>query len=360
MNVAKHSIVTAFAASAALFATVPAPVAADMTNSTPKAQDMTNGADNFYKSDSVTVQKVTFRNKLSMNVVGNLFVPKNLDTNAKSAAIIVGHPMGATKEQSSNLYAQKLAERGFVTLSFDLSFWGESDGQPRHTVAPDIYVEDFSAALDFLGKQPVVSRDRIGVLGICGSGSFSVAAAQIDPRMRAIATVSMYDMGAANRNGLKKSGTAEQRKKTLEEAAAQRWVESDGGAAKYTSGTVHEINEKSHPIEREFFDFYRTPRGEFTPASTTPLLTTHPTLSSNVAFMNFYPFERIAEVSPRPMLFITGDQAHSREFSEDAYQRAAQPKELLIVPNAGHVDLYDRVNLIPFDKLAAFFTQSLK
>ena len=344
-----------------LFTPVPASVGGAPTNSSPThAPDTSNGADNFYESDKVTVEKVTFKNKLNMTVVGNLFVPKNLDRSAKSAAVIVGHPMGAVKEQSANLYATKLAERGFVTLSFDLSFWGESDGQPRNTVAPDIYVEDFSAAVDFLGTRPFVNRDRIGVLGICASGGFVVAAAQIDPRMKAIATVSMYDMGAANRNGLKRSVTAERRKTSLEEAAAQRWVEAEGGQPKYTSGTVHELTEKSNPIEREFYDFYRTPRGEFTPKGSSPKLTTHPTLASNAAFLNFYPFERIAEVSPRPMLFVAGDNAHSKEFSEDAYKRAAEPKELLIVAGAGHVDLYDRVGLIPFDKLATFFTEKLK
>src|SRR4051794_2379214 len=215
-----------------------------------KAQDMSNGADNFYTSDRVTVQKVTFKNKLNMNVVGNLFVPKNLEPNVKAAAIVVGHPMGAVKEQSANLYATKLAERGFVTLSFDLSFWGESDGQPRNTVAPDVDVEDFSAAVDFLGTRPFVDREHIGVLGICGSGGFVVAAAQIDPRMKAIATVSMYDMGAANRNGLKHAVTAEQRKQILQAAAEQRYVEFQGGERKYTSGTVHGLNENSTPIER--------------------------------------------------------------------------------------------------------------
>ena len=361
MTTTQRTLLTALATAATLFAPVPASHADIPTHSsTAKVPDMSNGADNFYKSDKVTVEKVTFKNKLDMKIVGNLFVPKNLDRNVKSAAIIVGHPMGATKEQSSNLYATKLAERGFVTLSLDLSFWGESDGQPRHTVAPDVYVEDFSAAVDFLGTRPFVNRDRIGVLGICGSGSFVVAAAQIDPRMKAVATVSMYDMGAANRNGLKKSVTAEQRKKMLEEAAAQRWVEAEGGQAKYTSGTVHELTASSNPIEREFYEFYRTPRGEFTPKGQSSLLTTHPTLSSNAAFMNFYPFERIAEVSPRPMLFITGDNAHSKEFSEDAYRRAAEPKELIVVPGAGHVDLYDRVKLIPFDKLSTFFTEKLK
>ena len=145
----------------------------------------------------------------------------------------------------------------------------------------------------------------------------------------------------------------------LAEASEQRYVEFAGGATKYTGGTVHELNENSNAIEREFYDFYRTPRGEFTPESSSPRLTTHPTLTSNVKFLNFYPFNDIETISPRPMLFITGDKAHSKEFSEDAYKRAAEPKELYIVPNAGHVDLYDRTNLIPFDKLAAFFTRHL-
>ena len=322
--------------------------------------DMSNGADNFYKSSKVTTQKVTFKNQYNMDVVGNLFIPKDLNQNTKNPAIIVGHPMGAVKEQSANLYAQKLADQGFVTLSLDLSFWGESEGQPRNAVSPDIYAEDFNAAVDFLGTRPFVDRDRIGVLGICGSGSFVISAAKIDPRMKAIATVSMYDMGAANRNALKHSLTLEQRKKIIEEAAEQRYLEFTGGETKYTSGTVHELNENSSPIEREFYDFYRTPRGEFTSQGQSPKLTTHPTCSSNVKFMNFYPFADIETISPRPMLFITGDTAHSREFSEDAYRLAGEPKELLIVPNAGHVDLYDRVQLIPFDKLTSFFTEHLK
>ena len=320
---------------------------------------MSNGADNFYKSDKVTVQKVTFKNQYQMNVTGNLFVPKNLDRNAKHSAIVVGHPMGAVKEQSANLYATKMAEQGFVTLALDLSFWGESDGQPRQLVSPDIYTEDFSAAVDFLGTQSFVDRERIGALGICGSGSFVISAAKIDPRMKAIATVSMYDMGAANRNGLRHSQTLEQRKAIIAQAALQRYVEFTGGETKYTSGTVHQLDEKTHPIQREFYDFYRTQRGQYTPASSSKELTTHPTLTSNVKFMNFYPLNDIEMISPRPMLFITGENAHSREFSEKAYQLAVQPKELVIIPGAGHVDLYDRVNLIPFAKLTAFFQSSL-
>src|SRR5437764_12816637 len=156
--------------------------------------DMSNGADNFYKSDKVTAQNITFKNQYKMTVAGNLFIPKNLDQSTKHPAIVVGHPMGAVKEHSANLYAQKLAEQGFVTLSLDLSFWGQSEGQPRNAVLPDVYAEDFSAAVDFLGTRPFVDRNRIGVLGISGSGSFVLSAAKLDPRMKAIATVSMYDM----------------------------------------------------------------------------------------------------------------------------------------------------------------------
>ncbi|WP_285435691.1 alpha/beta hydrolase [Pseudomonas sp. fls2-241-R2A-110] len=322
--------------------------------------DMSNGADNFYKSEKVTMQKVTFKNQYRMSTVGNLFVPKDLKPGSKSAAIIVGHPMGAVKEQSSNLYAQKLAEQGFVTLAIDLSFWGESEGQPRNAVSPEIYAEDFSAAVDYLGTQAFVDRNRIGVLGICGSGSFVISAAKIDPRMKAVATVSMYDMGAANRNGLKHSVTVEQRKQAIAAAAEQRYVEFTGGETQYTSGSVHELTDTSNPIEREFYDFYRTPRGEFTPKGQSPLLTTHPTLTSNAKFMNFYPFNDIETISPRPMLFIAGENAHSREFSEEAYRLAGQPKELVIIPGAGHVDLYDRVDLIPFAKLTSFFQTHLK
>nr|WP_216622654.1 alpha/beta hydrolase [Corallococcus exercitus] len=316
--------------------------------------DTSHGADNFYTSDKVTVQKVVFKNQYKMEVTGNLFVPKGLERGARNPAIVVGHPMGAVKEQSANLYATKMAEQGFVTLSLDLSFWGGSEGQPRNAVAPDLYSEDFSAAVDFLRTQPVVDRERIGVIGICGSGSFVISVAKIDPRIKAVATVSMYDMGAANRNGLRHSVTLEQRKKFIEEAALQRDVEFAGGETQYTSGTPEALDDKSTAIDREFYDFYRTSRGH------SPDTTTHPTLSSNTKFMNFYPFTDIETISPRPMLFIAGENAHSREFSDEAYRLAGEPKELVIVPGAGHVDLYDRVGLIPFDKLTTFFRTNLK
>lgn len=325
-----------------------------------QAQTMPQDANNFYTSDEVTLQKVTFKNQYQMSIAGNLFVSKALDRNAGSPAIVVGHPMGAVKEQSANLYATKMAEQGFVTLAIDLPFWGESEGRPRNAVSPDIYAEAFSAAVDFLGTRDFVDRNRIGAIGICGSGSFVISAAKIDPRIKAIATVSMYDMGAANRHGLGNSLTLEQRREIIAAAAEQRYIEFTGGDAQYTSGSVHELHEDSHPIEREFYEFYRTPRGEFTPPGSSPELTTHPTLTSNVKFMNFYPFNDIETISPRPLLLVAGENAHSIEFSEVAYQLAAEPKQLLIVPDAGHVDLYDRVDLIPFDRLTAFFREHLK
>lgn len=319
-----------------------------------------NDADNFYRSDRVNKERVSFTNQYKMRVGGNLFLPADMKAGEKRAAIIVGHPMGAVKEQSADLYATKMAERGFVTLSIDLSFWGDSEGEPRNAVSAEIYSETFSAAVDFLGTRDFVDRQSIGVIGICGSGSFAISAAKIDPRLKAIATVSMYDMGAASRNGLKNAVTMEQRKQAVAEAAEQRYVEFLGGKTEYTSGTVDELTDNSGPVEREFYAFYRTPRGEYTPEGASPQTTTHPTLSSNVKFMNFYPFNDMEIISPRAMLFITGSEAHSREFSEEAFKRAAEPKELYIVPGAGHVDLYDRVSLIPFDKLETFFTENMK
>ncbi|CUX52940.1 conserved exported hypothetical protein [Agrobacterium fabrum str. J-07] len=328
-------------------------------STTAKAQDMSNGASNFYTSDRVTLQKVKFKSQYQTNVAGNLFLPNNLDRALKNRAIIVGHPMGAVKEQSANLYATKMAEQGFVAMSIDLPFWGESEGASRNLVSPEAYAEAFSAGVDFLGSQAFVDRANIGAIGVCGSGSFVISAAKIDPRIKAVATVSMYDMGAAFRDALNKSQTVEQRKQFIATAAEQRWAEADGADIKYIGGTTLELTAETDPIQREFYDFYRTPRGEFTPAGVARETTTKPTLSSAVKFMNFYPFNDIETISPRPMLFISGDQAHSKEFSQDAYNRAAEPKELVWIKGAGHVDLYDRVDLIPFDRLKGFFDRHL-
>lgn len=323
-----------------------------------RAQGIIEGADNFYKSDKLNHQKVTFKNQYGMDIVANLYTPKDANASTGLPAIIAGHPNGAVKEQSSSLYAQKLAEQGFVTLAPDLTFWGESEGS-RNAVASDFYTEVFMASVDFLGTRPFVDRERIGIVGICGSGGYAISAAKLDPRLKAIATVSMYDMGAVNRNGLNKSQTLEQRKQALAAAAEQRYVEFDGGLKKYSDGMLETLRPNAHPIEREFFDFYRTPRGQYVPAGASLYTTTNRPITAEVKQMNFYPFNDIETISPRPLLFITGDQAHSKEFSQDAYARAAEPKELIWVEGAGHVDLYDRVNLIPFDRLTAFFQKHL-
>ncbi|KAL5611279.1 hypothetical protein FOBRF1_007396 [Fusarium oxysporum] len=324
------------------------------------AQNLSYGADNFYRSEIVTIQPVTFPTQYQTTVVGNLFTRRNLSRTAEGPAIVVGHPMGAVKEQSANLYATKLAEQGFVTVSLDLPFWGLSAGEPRNAVSPDLYAEAYSAAVDYLGSLPFVDRERIGALGICGSGAFVISAAKIDSRIKAVATSSMYNHGELLRQGLGKTQSLGQRREVIASVNEQRWTEVDGGDIEYTAGAADEINENSTAIDREFYDFYRTSRGEFTPEGTTPNITTHPTLTSNIKFMNFYPFNDINVISPRPMLFVAGDQAHSREFSQDAYRRASEPKELFWVPGAGHVDLYDRVGLIPFDKFTQFFRNALR
>lgn len=308
----------------------------------------------FLSSDSVVVEKVCYKNRYDIALAADLYLPKNLDRTKKYPAIIVGHPFGAVKEHCSGLYAQEMAKRGFVALAFDASYQGESGGTPRHTVSPDALVEDFSASVDWLGIQPFIDRNRIGVIGICGSGGFSVCAASTDPRIRAVATVSMYDMGRATRNGLGDAMTDEQRKEMFAAVAKQRWKEAEGEEPRIRFGTPEQLPENANAIQREFFDYYRNPqRGQ------------HPRYlgtryTSVAALTNFYPFAQIKEISPRPVLFIAGEQVHSRYFSEDAYKDANEPKELYIVLRANHVDLYDRMDKIPFDKLTEFFTTGLK
>lgn len=307
----------------------------------------------FPQSALVSHEKVSFNNRLGIKLVADLYVPKDLDLKKRSPAIVVGHPFGGVKEQTSGLYAQTMAERGFITLAFDASYNGESGGQPRSVASPEAFVEDFSAAVDYLGVNPRIDRDRIGVIGICGSGGFALSAAQIDPRLKAIATVSMYDMGRDRRQGLGDTMSEADRRKALEDIAQQRWIEAEGGAKKYVIGTPEEITPDSPDVAKEFYDYYRTRRGHHARSTTAMSLT------SNGALMQFYPFEHLDTISPRPILLIAGEVANSRYFSEDAFRRAAEPKELYIVPGAGHVDLYDRVKLIPWDKLTSFFNKHL-
>jgi uncharacterized protein len=317
--------------------------------SAPEAWDKT-----FAKSERVVHEKVRFKNRLGITLVADLYIPKGLDRTKRHPALVVGHPFGGVKEQASGLYAQTMAERGFITIAHDASYNGESGaGLPHFIASPEAFVEDFSAAVDYLGLNPLVDRARIGVIGICGSGGFALSAAQIDPRIKAVATVSMYNMGRDRRSGFGDTMTEADRRAALEQIAAQRWIEAEGGATRYVIGTPEQITQASPDAAKEFYDYYRTPRGQH-PRSTTGMSRT-----SDGALMQFYPFEHVDTISPRPILFIAGERANSRYFSEEAFGLAATPKELLLVPGAGHVDLYDRVDMIPWDKLDGFFHDNL-
>jgi fermentation-respiration switch protein FrsA (DUF1100 family) len=299
---------------------------------------------------------VSFKNRLGIELVADLYSPKHL--RGRSPALIVGHPFGGVKEQTSGLYAQTMAEQGFVTLAFDASYNGESSGRPRNIASLEAFVEDFSAAVDYLGTRRFVARERIGVIGVCASGGFALSAAQVDPRLKAVATVSMYDMGRAYRDGLgyapipSEVNTLEERKLALAEAAEQRWAEFEGGEVRYGGGDAVPLKPSQQAAADEFAEYYATPRGQ------------HPrshalTLTSLGAITNFMPLAQIELTTPRPLLLIAGENAHSRYYTEDAFAQAPEPKALHLVPGAGHVDLYDKVDLIPWERLTGFFDEHL-
>ncbi|HCI5682830.1 TPA: alpha/beta hydrolase [Klebsiella variicola subsp. variicola] len=314
------------------------------------AADMSHGADNFYKSDKVKTETVKFNNIYGMEVTGTLFTPRNMEAGKKYDALIVGHPFAAVRQQAANLYATKMAEAGFVALSFDQSFWGESAGTPRGAVLPDVYAENFSAAVDFLGTRAFVDREKIGVIGICGSGGFAIAATKMDPRIKALATVSMYDMGEYFRTGLNHERTVEMRNKDLAIAADQRYKTAETGQPVYGPGQ----NDPVFIEGKESNDFYQTERGKVASNDR------RSTPATYAKFMNFHPFIDIESISPRPILFVVGDSAPSRTYTDTAYKMAAEPKELVEIKGANRIDLYDRTELIPWDKLVSFFNTNLK
>ncbi|EIK97460.1 hydrolase [Pseudomonas sp. M47T1] len=303
-------------------------------------------------------------------MAADLYQPKNVS--GKLPAIAISGPFGAVKEQSSGLYAQTMAENGFVTVAFDPSYTGESSGEPRNLASPDINTEDFSAAVDFLGLQANVDRNRIGAIGICGFSGMVLTAATSDSRIKAVATVSMYDMSRSMSRSYKDSYTLEQRHKVIEYLSQQRWVDANSGKP---SLGYHEVPFDEHgnivkgrrvlpdtlpadpnPVLAVFFDYYRTARG-FHPRGINS--TTAWTATTPVSFFSFPMYANIEMISPRPVLLVAGENAHSRYYSEDVYNAASEPKTLLLVPNADHVDLYDQMDKIPFDKLTAFFDQHL-
>lgn len=308
----------------------------------------------FDLDENVTRTPVTYRTRYGITISADLYLPKDFDEAQEHPAILVGSPYGGVKEQGAGIYAQNLAKRGFVALAFDPAHNGYSGGQPRHLSSPDLFVEDFHAAVDYLGTRPFVDRERIGGIGMCGSGGFLLSAAQVDRRLKAVATVVMYDIARAQSKGWKDSQTEEQRNALLDLVAEQRYAEFEGNEPTLSPrGAPIGFDEKTDPIAREFAEFYSTPRG-YHPNSLTQF-----TVTSSMSMMNFPILEHLGSITPRPVLFVTGEHAHSRYFSEDAYELAAEPKELYSVPGAGHVDLYDKTDLIPFDKLEEFFTKNL-
>lgn len=318
----------------------------------------------FPQSNIVDHQKVTFKNRYGITLAADLYLPKNRG-GKKLAALAVSGPFGAVKEQSSGLYAQTMAERGFVTLAFDPSYTGESGGEPRNVASPDINTEDFSAAVDFLGLQASVDRNRIGLIGICGFGGMSLNAAAVDKRVKAVVTTSMYDMSRVMSKGYFDKMTLEQRTKALEQISQQRWADAEKGSPALGQRILPETKDDLakipdpvfRPIVEMYFDYYRTPRGFH---KRSPNSNGAWTATGAVSFMNMPLLTYISEISPRPILLIAGENAHSRYFSEDAYKAAAEPKELMIIKNANHVDLYDRTDKIPFDRISEFFSKNLK
>ncbi len=309
----------------------------------------------FPKSENVDHQKVTFGNRYGITLAADLYLPKNRGSQPLPAIVVSG-PFGAVKEQSSGLYAQTMAERGFVTLAFDPSYTGESGGEPRNVASPDISTEDFSAAVDFIGLRPEVDRERIGIIGVCGWGGMALNAAAVDKRVKAVVASTMYDMTRVMSKGYNDSVTLEQRTQTLEQLSRQRWIDAEKGAPAYQAAYNAEVGPDSPQFMVDYHDYYATPRGYHARAVNSRNAWTQTT---PLSFMNMPILTYIAEISPRPVLFVHGEKAHSRYFSETAFAAAAEPKELMIIPSANHTDLYDKVDVIPFDKLQSFFEQHL-
>lgn len=309
----------------------------------------------FELNDNVSRTKVHFKNRYGIELTGDLYLPKNGGNNLPALAI--SGPFGAVKEQSSGLYANQMAARGFAVLAFDPSYTGESGGEPRNVASPDINTEDFSAAIDFLGLQENVDRNKLGIIGICGFGGFALNATAVDKRVKAVVTTSMYDMSRVNAEGYFGSTTPEQRTKMLEDMSLQRWEDAKNGTPKYPENGLGQTNESSPQFVKEYYDYYKTPRGYHERSINSNGAWT---ATNSLSFMNMPLLTYIKEISPRPMLIIAGENAHSKYFSEDAYKAAAEPKELLIIPGKVHTDLYDKLDVIPFDKLENFFTENLK
>lgn len=306
---------------------------------------------------AIDVQGVRFKNRFGIELAGHLYLPLNFDASKKYAAVAVSGPFGAVKEQSSGLYAQEMARRGFVAMAFDPSFTGESSGEPRYVASPDINTEDFSAAVDFLSLLDFVDAGRIGIIGICGWGGLAMNAAAIDTRIKATVTSTMYDMSRVNANGYFDAMDADARYELKQQLNAQRLDDARNGAYALAGGVADVLPDDAPWFVKDYHAYYKTPRGY------------HPrSLNSNggwnktsaLSFINTPQLAYSNEIRSA-VLMIHGEKAHSRYFSEDAFEKLkGDNKQLLIVPGATHVDLYDNFEKIPFDKIETFFDTFLR
>lgn len=325
----------------------------------------------FEINPDIEMRKVSFQNRFGIQVVGDLYLPVNYDAQ-KNAAIVVSGPFGAVKEQASGLYAQQFAAMGFVALAFDPSYTGESGGEVRNVASPEMFTEDYSAAVDYLGIQDFVDRELIGAMGICGLSGMALTAASSDTRIKAVATASMYDMSRSISRGYQDSYTDEQRRQIMDFLSRQRWEDAENGS--YATGPhelafkedgeldinpggfPEELPEDADSVTSAFFNYYV--KRAYHPNSVNSA--TAWTQTTPISFFNFPLMDNIQAISPRPIMLVAGENAHSRYYSEDVYEAAAEPKELVIVPDADHVDLYDNMSKIPFDQLAEFFNTNLQ
>ena len=310
----------------------------------------------FPKSDKVDHKKVTFHNRYGITLAADMYTPKSVVD--KLPAIAVSGPFGAVKEQSSGLYAQKMAELGFLTIAFDPSYTGESGGMPRYVVSPDINTEDFCAAVDFLSVQENVDPERIGIVGICGWGGMALNAAAIDTRIKATAAMTMYDMTRVTANGYFDAEDSEQARFEKKKAMnAQRIEDYKSGSYALAGGVVDPLPEDAPQFVKDYYAYYKTPRGYHSRS-----LNSNGgwNVTSSLSFLNMPILQYSSEIRSA-VLLVHGEKAHSRYFSETAYSKlTGDNKELLIIPGANHTDLYDQMDIIPFEKLNAFFTEYLR
>lgn len=322
-----------------------------------KKQTSDNWDKTFKQSDNVTCIKVSFKNRYGITLAGDLYIPKNIDKSKKYPAVAVSGPFGAVKEQASGLYAQNMAERGFIALAFDASYTGESSGEPRNTASPDINTEDFSAAVDFLSNYEYADAEKIGIIGICGFGGFGLNAAAMDTRIKAAVISTMYDMSRVTANGYFDSLDEASRYQLKENLNKQRTIDFKNNSYAIAAGLPEKLTGEEAQFVKDYYNYYKTPRGYHKRSINS---NSGWNMISSLSFINM-PLLSYASEIKSAVLIIHGEKAHSRYFSEDAFKLLkGDNKELMIIDNASHVDLYDNLEKIPFDKMVEFFNTYLK